>query len=394
MFAAMDPMVRRLCYVYLEPSTWLLLVLVCGLLTLSSYRSTTFSFAAHAILAKEAESNVLSLTTVVLIPVAGSVMLLLLFFFLGQLFYALVVLVGLGAFSAALSFWMPTAALVRRSLAPRVPDVQRITLRGTTYEEPFVDMAGAGAVAALLVAGWLVTKHWLFVDALAVCLASEAIKTLRIPNLAVATGLLCTFFVYDVFWVFLSPLLFSRSVMVSVAVGVTSQAIPLPLLLQIPKFVFDGAGLLGLGDIILPGVLLAFLFRIDTKKVKTGLRAKNSQRPVQLMEVLAVEGGYFLWALFAYALGLLVTLAALAILQMGQPALLYLVPACLGTTLVRAVWQRELRDLWWPKVREPEAPRDLEAAKDGDDFDAALDGGHDAPLDEAGDETMMEARAH
>ena len=49
--------------------------------------------------------------------------------------------------------------------------------------------------------------------------------------------------------------------MVSVARGVTGGSLPLPLLVMIPKVLFPGAGLLGLGDIILPGIFLAFLFR-------------------------------------------------------------------------------------------------------------------------------------
>jgi hypothetical protein len=81
-----------------------------------------------------------------------------------------------------------------------------------------------------------------------------------------------------------------------------------------------------LGDVILPGVLLAHLFRVDTEKLKSGLRAKNKERRVQLVEVLA-SNGYFAIALVGYVIGLLVTLAALAILQIGQPALLYLVPS-------------------------------------------------------------------
>lgn len=63
----------------------------------------------------------------------------------------------------------------------------------------------------------MITHHWTFVDILATAMAVQAIATLRIPNLLIATVLLCVFFVYDVFWVFLSPLLFGgKSVMVEV----------------------------------------------------------------------------------------------------------------------------------------------------------------------------------
>jgi hypothetical protein len=68
------------------------------------------------------------------------------------------------------------------------------------------------------IAGWLATKHWFFVDILATAMAVQAVATLRLPNLLIATVLLCVFFLYDVFWVFLSPWLFGgKSVMVEVS---------------------------------------------------------------------------------------------------------------------------------------------------------------------------------
>ncbi|KAG9343430.1 hypothetical protein JZ751_013594 [Albula glossodonta] len=48
----------------------------------------------------------------------------------------------------------------------------------------------------------------------------------------------------------------------------------------------------------------------------------------------------------AYGVGLLVTFVALALMQMGQPALLYLVPCTLLTSLVVALWRRELPMFW------------------------------------------------
>jgi hypothetical protein len=118
--------------------------------------------------------------------------------------------------------------------------------------------------------------------------------------------------------------------------------IPLPLLIQVPKILFDGVGLLGLGDVILPGILLALLFRLDAEKAKDQLREKGRHN-VSLLEVLAVERAYFWPAQTAYVVGFILTLAALAILQIGQPALLYLVPSVLGTTLVLAYSRGELR---------------------------------------------------
>ena len=96
------------------------------------------------------------------------------------------------------------------------------------------------------------------------------------------TLLLSCLFVYDVFWVFLSPRFFGESVMVSVATKQSTSpiqtladslhiALPaafalhldLPVKLLVPRSLFthshhptDDFLLLGLGDIALPGVQL------------------------------------------------------------------------------------------------------------------------------------------
>ena len=50
--------------------------------------------------------------------------------------------------------------------------------------------------------------------------------------------------------------------------------------------------------------------------------------------------------MIAYGIGLLVAYIAVWATNRGQPALLYLVPACLGTTLFLGWRRRELSDLW------------------------------------------------
>ncbi len=85
---------ERLCFVFLEPSTTLLLVAVVAILVLASYRSQSFSLALQDIVAHEAETSTLNVYAAIAIPIAGSLMLLALFFFLDMMYYFLVVLFG------------------------------------------------------------------------------------------------------------------------------------------------------------------------------------------------------------------------------------------------------------------------------------------------------------
>ncbi|XP_011852871.1 PREDICTED: signal peptide peptidase-like 2B [Mandrillus leucophaeus] len=75
-----------------------------------------------------------------------------------------------------------------------------------------------------------------------------------------------------------------------------------------------------------PGLLVAYCHRFDIQ--------------VQSSRV------YFVACTIAYGVGLLVTFVALALMQRGQPALLYLVPCTLVTSCAVALWRRELGVFW------------------------------------------------
>ncbi|CAN6447983.1 unnamed protein product [Victoria cruziana] len=82
-------------------------------------------------------------------------------------------------------------------------------------------------------------------------------------DILVASVLLSCAFIYDIFWVFISPLFFHESVMIAVARGDNSGGESLPMLLRIPRF-FDpwgGYDMIGFGDILFPGLLVSFAFR-------------------------------------------------------------------------------------------------------------------------------------
>ncbi|KAL0403706.1 UNVERIFIED_CONTAM: Signal peptide peptidase-like 2 [Sesamum radiatum] len=82
-------------------------------------------------------------------------------------------------------------------------------------------------------------------------------------DILVATVLLCCAFLYDIFWVFLSPLIFRDSVMIAVARGDNSGGEAIPMLLRVPKLAdpYNGYSMIGFGDIIFPGLLVSFSFR-------------------------------------------------------------------------------------------------------------------------------------
>ncbi|XP_047337581.1 signal peptide peptidase-like 2 [Impatiens glandulifera] len=184
-----------------------------------------------------------------------------------------------------------------------------------------------------------VSFAWIGQDILGIALIITVLQIVRVPNLKVGTVLLSCAFFYDIFWVFVSKKLFNESVMIVVARGDKSGEDGIPMLLKIPRM-FDpwgGFSIIGFGDILLPGLLIAFSLRYDWLANKT-LRA-----------------GYFLWAMIAYGLGLLITYVALNLMDgHGQPALLYIVPFTLGTFLTLGCKRGDLKVLW--SKGEPERP--------------------------------------
>ncbi|XAR63051.1 hypothetical protein NMG60_11022853 [Bertholletia excelsa] len=224
------------------------------------------------------------------------------------------------------------------------------------FERPagsFVKVPFFGAVSYLTLAVspfciafavlWAVFRRvnfgWMGQDILGIALIITVLQIIRVPNLKVGTVLLSCAFLYDIFWVFVSKWWFHESVMIEVARGNKSGEDGIPMLLKIPRM-FDpwgGYSIIGFGDIILPGLVVAFSLRYDW------LSKKN------------LRAGYFLWAIIAYGLGLLITYVALNLMDgHGQPALLYIVPFTLGTFLTLGRKRGDLKNLW--TRGEPERP--------------------------------------
>ncbi|KAM5213203.1 signal peptide peptidase-like 2C [Hipposideros larvatus] len=178
---------------------------------------------------------------------------------------------------------------------------------------------------------------WLLQDTLGVTYCLFVLRRVRLPTLKNCTSFLLALLAFDVFFVFVTPL-FTRtgeSIMVEVASGPADSLSHerLPMVLKVPRLSFSALTLcdqlfsiLGFGDIVVPGFLVAYCHRFD----------------VQMSSCQV----YFIACTVAYAVGLLVTFVAMVLMQMGQPALLYLVSSTLLTSLVVAACRQELTLFW------------------------------------------------
>uniref|UniRef100_A0A4W3GU68 Histocompatibility (minor) 13 n=1 Tax=Callorhinchus milii TaxID=7868 RepID=A0A4W3GU68_CALMI len=121
---------------------------------------------------------------------------------------------------------------------------------------------------------------------------------------------------------------FGTNVMVTVA-----RSFEAPIKLVFPQdFLEKGLAasnfaMLGLGDIVIPGIFIALLLRFDVSL------KKNSRT-------------YFYTSFLAYIFGLGLTIFVMHTFKHAQPALLYLVPACIGFPVLVAVIKGELTELF------------------------------------------------
>lgn len=166
-------------------------------------------------------------------------------------------------------------------------------------------------------------------------------------------------FVYDITMVFYTPL------MVTVA---TKLDVPI-------KLVFPGPGrgsMLGLGDVVLPGIMIALALRFDLylhylRKSAVTLPASPSPAVVTKAPYIEATGSWgdifwgrppssldgsrfrktYFWAsVIGYVVGMLMTLVVLQVFNHAQPALLYLVPGVVGALWGTALVRGEIGLMW------------------------------------------------
>ncbi len=176
-------------------------------------------------------------------------------------------------------------------------------------------------------------KHWTLNNVLGICFCLQGIERFSLGTYKIGAILLVGLFFYDIFWVF------GTEVMVTVAKNLDG-----PIKLLFPRSLTPNVdtgkidlSLLGLGDIVIPGFFLALLLRFDAHIAKVGTTKIDIHQ--------SFPKPYFHSALLAYVLGLITTLVVMIQFNAAQPALLYLVPACLGSSFLCATIRGEVKEL-------------------------------------------------
>lgn len=214
------------------------------------------------------------------------------------------------------------APFFSKSLQDEKP--KTFSLFSVAFEWTVIDIF-ALVLATGIGAWYVLTKHWIANNILGLAFSIQGIALLSLGSFQTGCILLSGLFVYDIFWVF------GTDVMVTVA-----KSFDAPVKLLWPKDVFAEQlhfSMLGLGDIVIPGIFIALMLRFDVVRARKQKAKKNFPKP------------YFNFTYVGYFLGMATTIGVMHVFKAAQPALLYLVPYCIGSSVLAALLLGEVKEL-------------------------------------------------
>eukprot|EP00047_Mylnosiga_fluctuans_P012357 m.25569 g.25569 ORF g.25569 m.25569 type:complete len:330 (+) comp4182_c0_seq1:130-1119(+) len=290
------------------------LVLVCA---------ATFTIAYGAIRAVRSSPHAdqefqLGAREALLFPVAGSAMLLLLFYYFKSIQSIYILMCVVTTSTCSFLCFQPINFIRPRPLVGSC----------TTSD------LSAAIISAALIALWILYNNWVAIDILGATSCIAMLSFIRVSSTKVVLVLFAGLLVYDIFWVFYSDRFFRSSVMLEVAesqagnplqsaaeqlsVHVRLPTLSLPAMLSVPRWDMTAVSILGLGDMFVPGLMVVHALRQEEFFARMG-----STVPL------------FRGCLIGYVAGLLIAIAAARTFDTPQPALLYILPCvCLPAALL------------------------------------------------------------
>jgi len=172
-------------------------------------------------------------------------------------------------------------------------------------------------IAAAMVGFYILTKSWIYNNILATLLSVNAIQMIFLGNFKNGFGMLVGLFFYDIFFVF------GTDVMLTVA-----KSIDAPIKILFPTDWSGDVGkfsLLGLGDIVIPGIFMAMCLRYDILKSLNVKAVNNLSEMGQADEVVTLlrkasynaPRPYFYGCVIGYIVAIITTVVIMVVFEHG-----------------------------------------------------------------------------
>jgi len=232
-------------------------------------------------------------------------------------------------------------------------------------------------LSLVMVTVWYINRQsqwaWILQDILGAAICISIIFDMRFDNTSGITVFLVGACLLDIFFVFLTPYIplfqlkststginrtLSRtpSVMEQVALGteVNDHVSPLVFILPktIPQSKIDPCSIvrptmLGFGDVVIP-VRIKLKNHLDSNSKLFCFLQSFLLTFCKLFDIMSKNRWpiYYIQSIISYSLGLLLAYIARYFMNTVQPALLYLVPCILLSTIITGLWRRELKQFF------------------------------------------------
>ena len=307
----------------------------------------------------------------------------------------------------------------RKSLSIHLQDIFNLSTNITLFH-----VLSALLSLILVYIHTFIAKPWPLTNFLGFSFSYGALQYTSPTTMATASLILCALFVYDIYFVFYTPMMVTVATKLDVPIKLL---FPRPSMCVYPLGAADGSELmknylickrkgsamamLGLGDVVVPGMVIAFALRFDL--FLHYLRQQNTKNPsagnedtmlekkpfrnatggwgerfwtststtttssststiVEALKARSFPKAYFYATVIGYLAGLVVTVVIMQVFGHAQPALLYLVPGVLGSFWGLAVVRGEVGVLWGYSEAEEDEDNDKEGK--GKDKDGEKDG--------------------
>ncbi|RDW72639.1 aspartic endopeptidase [Aspergillus mulundensis] len=248
-----------------------------------------------------------------------------------------------------------------------------------------------------------VSNPWWLTNFLGFSFSYGTLQLMSPSTFVTGSLILGSLFFYDIYFVYFTPLMVTVAKKLDVPIKLLFPRPPAPG--EAPDTV--SLAMLGLGDIIIPGMMVGLALRFDLYlyyKAKGMIKARSEGEGSEFVKPVyqSATGGwgerfwapsarpnepeleppyrdarsfpktYFKASLVGYTIGMITTLAVMQIFDHPQPALLYLVPGVLislwGTALVKG----QISEMWeFTDVEEEDDSQDEKDGKDQEDRDAS-----------------------
>ena len=271
---------------------------------------------------------------IILGVLGGSGMLILIYFYKNYIFIILNALIGIEswicAFYTVLFFILEISKKLFQNEKYKELNKKKYKL---LFDSNIYEIISS-IISGITILFYFITRHWILNNIICFCFSFTIMSIFILKSFILSFLFLFAYFIYDTFWVFYSEKIFNDNVM-----DVAATSIQIPIKIEMPILFsnnpVNNCMLLGLGDIILPGIVIKYCRRFDL------IRQKNN-----LFNTASKEFSFYSYNLFLYFISVLIAMIMMFGFNHSQPVLFYISPIFIIGLMGKAYYNKCFLDFW------------------------------------------------